>query len=239
MRGGLYGPPFAFEPAMALSLREHDRFGAEALSAATVGNALIDRVYAKLTPIYDLIFGPPLQPGRVRAIARMELRPGDRVLEVGAGTGINAPLYPRDCQVTAIDLSSAMLEKARERIAHHGLRNVRLLETDAAHLTFANDSFDRVYAPYMISVVPDPVKVALEMKRVCRPGGRIVILNHFRSEHTLMSRIERAISPLTIHVGFKADLAMPAFLAQAGLRPASVEKVNFPRIWSLLTCIKD
>ena len=224
---------------MALSLREHDRFGAEALSAATVGNALIDRVYAKLTPIYDIIFGPILQPGRIRAIARMELRPGDRVLEVGAGTGINAPLYPRDCQVTAIDLSSAMLEKARDRIARHGLRNVRLLETDAAHLTFANDSFDRVYAPYMISVVPDPVKVALEMKRVCRPGGRIVILNHFRSEHPLMSRIERAISPLTIHVGFKADLAMPAFLAQAGLRPLSVEKVNFPRIWSLITCIKE
>ena len=96
---------------MALSLREHDHFGAEALSAATVGNALIDRVYAKLTPIYDIIFGPILQPGRVAAVARMDLRPGDRVLEVGAGTGINAPLYPRDCQVTAIDLSSADARK--------------------------------------------------------------------------------------------------------------------------------
>jgi phosphatidylethanolamine/phosphatidyl-N-methylethanolamine N-methyltransferase len=224
---------------MALSLRQHDHFGGDALSAATVGNALIDRVYAKLTPVYDIIFGPILQPGRVRAIARMDLRPGDRVLEVGAGTGINALLYPRHCQVTAIDLSSAMLEKARERIARHGLGNVRLLETDAAHLTFANDSFDRVYAPYTISVVPDPVKVALEMKRVCRPGGRIVILNHFRSEHPLMSRTERAISPLTVHIGFKADLVMPAFLAQAGLRPVSVEKVNFPRIWSLISCIKE
>lgn len=224
---------------MALSLREHDRFGADALSAATVGNALVDRVYAKLTPVYDLIFGPTLQPGRVKAIARMELKPGDRVLEVGAGTGINALLYPRDCQVTAIDLSSTMLEKARERIALHGLRNVRLLEADAAHLTFADDSFDCVYAPYTISVVPDPVKVAIEMKRVCRPGGRLVILNHFRSDHLLMSRIERAISPATVHVGFKADLAMPAFLAQAGLRPLSVEKVNFPRIWSLISCIKD
>src|SRR5688572_28364312 len=153
---------------MALSLPEHDHFGAEALSAATVGNALIDRVYAKLTPFYDIIFGAILQPGRIKAIARTGIRPGDRVLEVGAGTGINAPLYPRDCQVTAIDLSSAMLEKARERIARLGLRHVRLLETDAAQLTFADDSFDCVYAPYTISVVPDPVKVALEMKLVCR-----------------------------------------------------------------------
>ena len=224
---------------MALSLREHDRFGADALSAATVGNALVDRVYAKLTPVYDIIFGPPLQPGRVKAIQRMALKPGDRVLEVGAGTGINALLYPPDCQVTAIDLSSTMLEKARERISLHGLRNIRLLEADAAHLTFADDSFDCVYAPYTISVVPDPVKVALEMRRVCRPGGRLVILNHFRSDHQLMSRIERAISPLTVHVGFKADLAMPALLAQAGLRPLSVEKVNFPPMWSLITCTKD
>lgn len=224
---------------MALSLREHDHFGADALSAATVGNAFIDRVYAKLTPFYDILFGPILQPGRVKAIAHMQLRPGDRVLEVGAGTGINAPLYPRDCEVTAIDLSAPMLEKARERIARHGLRNIRLLETDAAQLTFADNSFDRVYAPYTISVVHDPVRVALEMKRVCRPGGRIVILNHFRSRHPLLSRIERAISPLTIHIGFKADLDMRAFLTQAGLRPASVEKVNFPRIWSLITCIKD
>jgi phosphatidylethanolamine/phosphatidyl-N-methylethanolamine N-methyltransferase len=90
----------------------------------------------------------------------------------------------------------------------------------------------------MISVVPDPVKVALEMKRVCRPGGRIVILNHFRSENPFLSRIERAISPLTVHVGFKADLDMRAFLAQAGIRPISIEGVNFPKIWSLIVCTK-
>ena len=81
---------------MALSLREHDHFGSDAavraLSVTTVGNALIDRVYAKLSPIYDVVFGPILQPGRVAAVARMAIRPGDRVLEVGAGTGINAPL---------------------------------------------------------------------------------------------------------------------------------------------------
>jgi phosphatidylethanolamine/phosphatidyl-N-methylethanolamine N-methyltransferase len=223
---------------MAPFLREHD-LGVDALSAASVGNAFVDRVYENLTPVYDLVFGAILQPGRIAAIARMNLKPGHRVLEVGAGTGINAPLYPRDCDVTAVDLSAPMLEKARERIARYRLSNVRLLETDAARLTFADDSFDSVYASYTISVVPDPVRVALEMKRVCRRGGRIVILNHFRSDRLIQSRIERAISPLTIHVGFKADLDMLAFLRQAELRPISVEKVNVPRIWSLITCIND
>jgi len=85
----------------------------------------------------------------------------------------------------------------------------------------------------------DPVAVAREMHRVCRPGGRIVILNHFRSPNRLLASIERAISPFTVHIGFKSDLDLPAFLAQAELRPVSIERVNVPRIWSLLTCLKQ
>jgi phosphatidylethanolamine/phosphatidyl-N-methylethanolamine N-methyltransferase len=90
----------------------------------------------------------------------------------------------------------------------------------------------------VISVVPDPVKVAQEMVRVCRPGGRIICLNHFLSPNPLLSRIERWLSPATIHIGFKSDLDLPAFLAQSGLQPVSIEKVNIPRIWSLVTCVK-
>ncbi len=187
--------------------------------------------------MYDLAFGPTLHPGRLRALKSMQLKPGDAVLEVGVGTGINATLYPRECTVVGIDLSSAMLEKARQRCARNDVRNVRLLSMDAAALTFENGSFDIVYAPYLISVVPDPVTVAREMRRVCRRGGRIVILNHFRSPNPILSRVERAISPLTKYIGFKADLDLPAFLAQAGLSPRSIEKVNLPRIWSLVTCV--
>jgi phosphatidylethanolamine/phosphatidyl-N-methylethanolamine N-methyltransferase len=141
--------------------------------------------------------------------------------------------------VTGIDFSEPMLEKARERAARKGIRNMRLLQMDAADLKFADDSFDIVYAPYLISVVPDPVKVACEMRRVCRPGGRIIFLNHFLSPNPLVSRVERLISPFTIHIGFKADLDLPAFLAQSALEPISIEKVNVPRIWSLVTCVKD
>lgn len=228
---------------MALFERENDNFGSDvgtrALSVTTVENDFVARVYEKLAGVYDLTFGPTLHPGRLVAIERMAIKPGVRVLEVGVGTGINTSLYPPKCHVTGIDLSSSMLEKARERVAREGLRNVRLMEMDAANMTFADDSFDIVYAPYLISVVPDPVKVVREMRRVCRPGGRIIVLNHFRSANRILSAMERAISPLTVHIGFKSDLDLPGFLAQADLQPVSIEKVNVPKIWSLVTCTKD
>jgi len=209
-----------------------------ALSVTVVENAFVEGVYDKLATVYDLIFGPTLHPGRLKAIQRMNIQPSERVLEVGVGTGINLSLYPRDSAVTGIDFSGSMLEKARERAAREQIRNVRLLQMDAADLKFADDSFDIVYAPYLISVVPDPITVAQEMRRVCRPGGRIIFLNHFLSPNLILSRLERMISPFTIHIGFKADLDLPAFLAQADLQPVSIEKVNVPKIWSLVTTVK-
>src|SRR5918996_2039791 len=143
---------------MPLFEREDSDFGTDvatrALSVTAVENDFVERVYEKLANVYDVIFGPTLHAGRLVARDRMGIRPGDQVLEVGVGTGINTSLYPRNCKVTGIDLSSSMLDKARERVAREGLRNVRLLEMDAAQLTFADDAFDIVYAPYLVSVVP-------------------------------------------------------------------------------------
>ena len=210
-----------------------------ALSVTVVENDFVTKVYENIAWMYDYTFGPTLHAGRIQAIQRMGIKTGDRVLEVGVGTGINAGLYPRDCIVTGIDLSASMLEKARERVARKDIINMRLLEMDAADLRFADGAFDIVYAPYLISVVPDPITVAREMGRVCRTGGRIIFLNHFRSRNPLLASIERAISPFTVHIGFKSDLDLPAFLAQADLEPVSIEKVNIPRIWSLVTCVKE
>lgn len=221
----------AGSPASDLASRE--------LSVAAVENQFVESTYDKLAKGYDWFFGPTLHPGRLTAMERMGIQPGDRILEVGVGTGINLGLYPKDCEVTGIDFSAPMLEIARERVTRKGIRNARLLQMDAADLKFADNAFDIVYAPYVISVVPDPVKVAREMRRVCRPGGRVIILNHFLSPNPIMSRIERLISPATIHIGFKSDLDLPAFLAQAELEPVSIEKVNIPRWWSLVTAIKD
>jgi phosphatidylethanolamine/phosphatidyl-N-methylethanolamine N-methyltransferase len=109
---------------------------------------------------------------------------------------------------------------------------------DAAAMSFPDESFDIVYAPYLISVVPDPVKVAREMSRVCRRGGRIVILNHFKSHNPILGRFDTAISPLTVHIGFKSDLDLNAFLTQAELTPQSIEKVNIFKMWTLVTCVK-
>ena len=228
---------------MALFERGDNDFGSDvatrALSVTVVENDFVGRVYEKLSKTYDVFFGPSLHPGRLTAIHRMGIRPGDRILEVGVGTGINASLYPRNCQVTGIDFSAPMLDRARERVARKDLRNIRLLEMDAAGMTFPNDTFDIVYAPYVISVVPDPVAVAREMHRVCNRGGKIIVLNHFRSPNPILARIERALSPFTVHIGFKSDLDLPAFLAQADLKPTKIEKVNLLRLWSLVTCTKD
>ena len=208
-------------------------------SASGGGVTLVGEIYSNLTPVYDLIFGAALQPGRRRAVARMGLRPGDRVLEVGVGTGINAALYPADVDVVGIDVADGMLEVAAERIERRQLHHVRVQRMDAAHMTFADASFDVVYAPYTISAAPDPFRVAREMRRVCRGGGTIVFLNHFLSGFRPLAYFERRISDLTSGIGFRTDLDLRTLLAQARLTAASIERVNVPPIWSLVTCRRD
>jgi phosphatidylethanolamine/phosphatidyl-N-methylethanolamine N-methyltransferase len=212
--------------------------GTRALSTTPVESAFVEAVYDNIAWFYDVAFGKLLNPGRLDAIHRMNIQAGNRILEVGVGTGMNVPLYPQHAIVTGIDLSDSMLERAYERINRHDVTNVRLLRMDAGAMTFPDDFFDVVYAPYLINVVPHPLKVAGEMWRVCKPGGRIIFLNHFRSVNPVMSRIEQLYSRFSVHLGFKADFDLAAFLTQTGLQPISIEKVNVPRIWRLVICEK-
>lgn len=203
------------------------------LSVAVVENGLMARVYENMSAVYDIAFGPVLQSGRVRAVEAMGDTAGKRILEVGVGTGLNLLLYKPGTDVTGIDFSPQMLDRAEARAEREGL-NPRLFEMDAADLRFPDDSFDIVYAPYLISVVPDPVNVLREMQRVCKPDGRLVIVNHFRSPNRLMSQMEQWVSPLTVRIGFKADVDMKMLFEQASLVPDWTERVN--RLWTLVHC---
>jgi phosphatidylethanolamine/phosphatidyl-N-methylethanolamine N-methyltransferase len=135
-----------------------------------------------------------------------------------------------------IDISDPMLQEAANLIESRGCRNVRLWRMDASRLGFSDESFDVVYAAYVISVVPDPVEALREMRRVCRAGGHIVLLNHFLSPGRILSAIERTISPLTARAGFRADLDLSVLLSRTKLEPVSVRKVNTPKIWTLVLC---
>jgi phosphatidylethanolamine/phosphatidyl-N-methylethanolamine N-methyltransferase len=207
--------------------------GPQDVSVAVVENGLMARVYENMSAVYDIAFGPILQKGRRRAVEVMGDTSGRRILEVGVGTGLNLSLYKPGSDVTGIDFSPQMLDRAEARAAREGL-TPRLFEMDAADLRFADDTFDVVYAPYLISVVPDPVSVLREMERVCRPGGRLLILNHFRSPNKVVSQVERWVSPMTVHIGFKADVDMAMLFERAALTPDWTERLN--RLWTLVHC---
>ena len=206
---------------------------------AYADNDLVEKVYRQLAKIYDVAFGVILQSGRERAIRAIPTDRRLRVLEIGIGTGLTVPEYPATCKIVGLDFSAAMLVKARKRIAKLDVTDrVALLQADAAHLPFANDYFDIVFAPYVMSVVTDPLGVGREANRVCRRDGRVVLLNHFRSELPAVAKVERVISPLTRFVGFRTDLQLMPLLAGAGLRPLSVQSVNVPPWWKLVVCVK-
>ena len=213
--------------------------GQPPLSVIAVENEFVEDVYSGLSSWYDIFFGPTLHAGRLAAMQKVPIGGGDEVLEVGVGTGLNALLYRKDCRVTGVDFSASMLAKARRRLDTSRVGNVRLTKMDAMNMTFEDRSFDVVYAPYVISVVPDPVAVIREMYRVCRVGGYVVLLNHFRSENRVVAMAERVISPLTVHIGFRSDLDLPGFLEQAQLQPISIEKVAIPKLWSLVVFQKE
>jgi phosphatidylethanolamine/phosphatidyl-N-methylethanolamine N-methyltransferase len=197
----------------------------------------INRAYAILSPVYDFLFDKIFYPGRVAAVDLLEIQPGNRVLEVGVGTGLNLPLYARDCNVTGIDISKEMLRKAEERVLALGMVNTKLMVMDCAKLDFPDDSFDRVIATYVISAVPDPVKTLLEMRRVCKPSGHLVILNHFKSENPVIGMFEKLLAPVCTKIGFNTELKLMPLLERVALSPDQMHRVNLMNGWRLVRCI--
>jgi len=197
----------------------------------------VERAYELYAPVYDFIFDWIFAPGRAAAIKQLGLARNDSVLEVGIGTGLNLPLYPPTCRLTGIDLSQEMLDKAVERVQTLTRTNVTLKVMDATALDFADNEFDKALATYTISAVPDPVAVLREMRRVVKPGGVLVILNHFRSEGRIAGRLEDLVAPLCTRLGWKSNLALKPLLARVGLEPEVVARLNMFNGWRLVKCV--
>ncbi len=163
-------------------------------------------LYYEFSHLYDAFFGRVFYPRIAKVIRALDIEPCAKVLEIGVGTGLSLDAYPRHCQVTGIDLAPDMLEKAQERIDRNGWRHVMLEQGDALALRFPDDSFDYVMAFHVVSVVPDAKRLMCEAQRVCRPGGRIVVINHFRSENRRVARLQHSIDPMTRRLGWTTSL---------------------------------
>ena len=198
------------------------------------------RTYRLFSGSYDFIFGPVFHPGRKEAVRVANDRPGQRILEAGVGTGLSLPYFRPDSEVTGIDVSVEMLAKAERRVAEQRLTHVKALHVmDAENLDFEDNSFDAVLALYVASVVPSPARLAAELRRVCIPGGTIVLVNHFTSENWALRFMEKRLAHAARHIGFHADFPLEDFLRSSQFTVREIRPSNLFGYWRLLRCVNE
>ena len=195
----------------------------------------VRRAYARWADSYDFTFGRIAEAGRLAAVEKLNQLPQGRVLEAGVGTGMSLPFYGRHLAVTGIDLSPEMLAKARARVARKGLSQVEaILEMDAARLDFPDASFDAVVAMYVLTVVPDPAAVMAELSRVCKPGGQVIVVNHFSQANGLRGAVEKGMSRFSERLGWRPDFPLSAVMGQTGLALEEAVKLKPFGLFTLL-----
>ena len=201
--------------------------------------ASVRHAYRRWAPVYDYTFGQVAEAGRKHAVQIINSRKGS-VLEVGVGTGLSLPCYGSHLTITGIDLSPEMLEKARERVARHGLDNVAgLHEMDAGALAFPDESFDTVVAMYVLTVVPDPERVMRELERVCAPGGEVILVNHFSQEEGTRGYLERKLAPFADFIGWRPVFEYDRVLVCADLRLVERRSLKPFGLFTMLRFVKE
>jgi phosphatidylethanolamine/phosphatidyl-N-methylethanolamine N-methyltransferase len=191
--------------------------------------------YRRWAPVYDYTFGKVSTAGRSHTVELINSSKG-KVLEVGVGTGLSLPEYKPHLEITGIDLAPEMLEKARERVKAEGLKNIAGLHVmDASNLEFPDASFDSVVGMYLITVVPDPEKVMRELARVTKPGGTVMLVNHFSQEDGVRGWVERRMAPFADLVGWHSVFDMSRVMVCPELK--LVERRSL-RPWGLFTMLR-
>jgi phosphatidylethanolamine/phosphatidyl-N-methylethanolamine N-methyltransferase len=197
------------------------------------------KLYAEFAPLYDKIFGKIFYSRLESVIEELDIPPGAKVLEVGAGTGTSFPAYPTHCQVTGIDLAPDMLARAQRKIRENGWTHLTVIEMNALDLDFPDNSFDYVMAFHVVTVVPDPVRMIAEAKRVCKPGGKIVIVNHFTSDFPLLGTLTEALDPVTRWLGWRTNLRLKPFIKTTDLTVERMYKLSKTSLYTVLHGTKE
>jgi len=194
------------------------------------------KIYDRWGRFYDIVFKWIFSEGRNAGVELLNLKAGESLLEVGVGTGLSLPLYRKDARIVGIDISSKMLEKAQDKVEKLGLKNVALKVMDAQAMEFPDNSFDCVTACYVVSAAPDPHKVVSEICRVCKPGGRIVFINHFKSQNRVLARFESLINGVCRNFGWQTTLDLESLIAANDLTISVQERVNIFDYWRAVLC---
>ncbi len=192
------------------------------------------KLYSDFAPVYDKIFGTIFYSRLRWVIAALNIPSGARVLELGAGTGTSFPAYPLHCEVIGIDLAPDMLARAQGKIRKNGWTHLKVLKMDALHLEFPDDCFDYVTAFHVVTVVPNPIRMIKEAQRVCRPGGRIVIVNHFTSDFPPLGFVTEALDPVTRRLGWRTNLKLKPFIQATDLKIERVYKLSRLSLYTVL-----
>ncbi len=197
------------------------------------------RVYSDLAIMYDSVFGRAFVDHEREVIDTLNLRPGHRVLEVGVGTGISLDAYPPYVHVVGIDPSADMLAQAIGKVRENGWNHLELRQGDALDLNFSDASFDYVCTFHVITVVSDPVKMMKEMVRVCKPGGRIVVVNHFASDNPLLYFFASIANPVTKLLGWTTRLRVGDVLDGHKITVERNERLSRVSVHRVIVAQKD